>query len=55
MGFSRGPLWGVLHLPCQSDFLVDPHVSERVSHRFFWKFKDDGRKGYLMNNIFSCM
>ena len=33
----------------------NPHVSERVSHRFFWKFKDDGRKGYLMNNIFSCM
>ena len=36
---------------CQREFLVDPHASKSVRHRIFWKFADDGRKGYLMNKF----
>ena len=56
VGFCRGFLQGVCsahpRIPVRENFWwVDPHASKSVRHRIFWKFADDGRKGYLMNKF----
>ena len=56
VGFCRGFLQGVFsahpRIPVRENFWwVDPHASKSVRHRIFWKFADDGRKGYLMNKF----